>query len=149
MTQRRMMEELSWDEFCRLPLDARAPYFKQSSGRPYHCVIAQQFDRESLDALCDLATRIRRIAKSKVGMEFLSTLMRNKRAMLYFTQPSTRTFLSFFSACQILGFSPADCGRISAPLCILSKNVCAALRRKHFVFGALRQTQAALPPLLR
>ena len=108
MTQRRMMEELSWDEFCRLPLDARAPYFKQSSGRPYHCVIAQQFDRESLDALCDLATRIRRIAKSKVGMEFLSTLMRNKRAMLYFTQPSTRTFLSFFSACQILGFSPAE-----------------------------------------
>ncbi len=103
-----MIEELSWNDFSQLPLEERAPYFLQSSGRPYHCVIAQQFDRESLDNLCDLATRIRRIAKSKVGMDFLSSLMRNKRAMLYFTQPSTRTFLSFFSACQILGFSPAE-----------------------------------------
>ncbi|MCQ2402882.1 MAG: aspartate carbamoyltransferase [Lentisphaeria bacterium] len=108
MPQRRMIEELSWNDFSQLPLEERAPYFLQSSGRPYHCVIAQQFDRESLDNLCDLATRIRRIAKSKVGMDFLSSLMRNKRAMLYFTQPSTRTFLSFFSACQILGFSPAE-----------------------------------------
>ena len=108
MSQRRMIEELSWNDFSQLPLEERAPYFLQSSGRPYHCVIAQQFDRESLDNLCDLATRIRRIAKSKVGMDFLSSLMRNKRAMLYFTQPSTRTFLSFFSACQILGFSPAE-----------------------------------------
>lgn len=108
MAQRRMMEQLSWEAFSELPLEARAPYFLQSSRRPFHCVIAQQFDREGLDHLCDLATRIRRIAKSKVGMEFLSSLMRNKRAMLYFTQPSTRTFLSFFSACQILGFSPAE-----------------------------------------
>ncbi len=102
------MEELPWEAFEKLPLVQRAPYFKQSSGRPYHCVIAQQFDRESLDNLCDLATRIRRIAKNKVGGDFLSGLMRNKRAMLYFTQPSTRTFLSFFSACQVLGFSPAE-----------------------------------------
>lgn len=108
MTQRRMMEELQWEAFEKLPLSQRAPYFKQSSGRPYHCVIAQQFDREALDNLCDLATRIRRIAKNKVGGDFLSGLMRNKRAMLYFTQPSTRTFLSFFSACQVLGFSPAE-----------------------------------------
>lgn len=108
MAHRRMIEELTWDDFSKLPLEDRAPYFLQSSGRPYHCVIAQQFNREALDKLCDLATRIRKIAKSKIGMDFLSNLLRNKRAMLYFTQPSTRTFLSFFSACQILGFSPAE-----------------------------------------
>ena len=108
MLHRKMMQEISWEDFQALPLQERAPYFVQSSGRPFHCVVAQQFDREALDSLCDLATRIRRIGKSKVGMDFLSSLLKNKRAMLYFTQPSTRTFLAFYSACQILGIRPAE-----------------------------------------
>ena len=35
-------------------------------------------------------------------------LLSDKRAMLYFAQPSTRTFLSFYAACQILGMHPAE-----------------------------------------
>ncbi|MBO7741454.1 MAG: hypothetical protein J6S21_02770, partial [Victivallales bacterium] len=108
MAHRKMLQSMDWEDFQKLDLDSRAPYFVQSSGRPYHCISAQQFDRTTLDGLCDLATRIRRIGKSKVGMDFLSTLLKNKRAMLYFTQPSTRTFLSFYSACQILGIRPAE-----------------------------------------
>jgi aspartate carbamoyltransferase catalytic subunit len=38
-------------------------------------------------------------------MTFLRGLLANRRAMLYFTQPSTRTFLSFCAACQILGMN--------------------------------------------
>ncbi len=106
--KRKMLESIGWEEFHQLPLSQKAPYFVQDSGRPFHCVISQQFNRESLDSLCDLATRIRRIGKSKVGMDFLSSLLMHKRAMLYFTQPSTRTFLSFYSACQILGIRPAE-----------------------------------------
>ncbi len=108
MLHRKMLDGVKWDDFQQLSLEEKAPYFVQSSGRPYHCLIAQQFDREALDGLCDLATRIRRIGKSKVGMDFLSSLLMHKRAMLYFTQPSTRTFLSFYSACQILGIRPAE-----------------------------------------
>lgn len=108
MLQRRMLQSINKAQFKELPLSERAPYFVQSSGRPYHCIMAQQFDREALDGLCDLATRIRRIGKSKSGMDFLSLLLKHKRAMLYFTQPSTRTFLSFYSACQILGIRPAE-----------------------------------------
>lgn len=108
MLQRRMLQSINKAQFKELPLNERAPYFVQSSGRPYHCIMAQQFDREALDGLCDLATRIRRIGKSKSGMDFLSLLLKHKRAMLYFTQPSTRTFLSFYSACQILGIRPAE-----------------------------------------
>ncbi|MBR4519756.1 MAG: hypothetical protein IKO65_12225 [Victivallales bacterium] len=108
MLHRKMLQEIAWADFQKLSLAEKAPYFVQSSGRPYHCVMAQQFDREMLDHLCDLATRIRRIGKSKQGMDYLSTLLKNKRAMLYFTQPSTRTFLSFYSACQILGIRPAE-----------------------------------------
>lgn len=63
MLKRKRLDEISWDDFNRLGLEERAPYFVQSNGRPYHVLIAQQFDREQLDGLCDLATRIRRIAK--------------------------------------------------------------------------------------
>merc|ERR1712023_197835 len=48
---------------------------------------------------------IRELAKSKQGSDQLRSLLSHKRAMLYFTQPSTRTFLSFMAACQILGLT--------------------------------------------
>ncbi len=79
-----------------------------SKARIFHCLQSQQFDRELLDHLCVLADKIRDIARSKKGMEYLMSLLNHKRAMLYFVQPSTRTFLSFYSACQILGVQCAE-----------------------------------------
>ena len=108
MLRRKRLDEISWEDFNRLSLEEKAPYLVQANGRPYHVLIAQQFNREQLDGLCGLATRIRRIAKSKEGMRFLSDLLCHKRAMLDFTQPSSRTFLSFYAACQILGIRPAE-----------------------------------------
>lgn len=78
------------------------------NGKIFHCLAAQQFDRRLLDEICDLADKIREIAKTKAGMEYLSSILNHKRAMLYFVQPSTRTFLSFYSACQILGIKCAE-----------------------------------------
>jgi aspartate carbamoyltransferase catalytic subunit len=95
---------LTWEQYEALPLMERAPYFREN-GRPYHCLIAQQFDRAQLDALGALATKIRRIAKTEEGMKFLQSQLSHKRAMLYFSQPSSRTFLSFTAACQILGIA--------------------------------------------
>ena len=103
MIKRKRFDSISWEDFKSLTQEEQAPYLVQDNGRPYHVLIAQQFDRELLDNLCDLATRIRRIAKSREGMHFLSDLLSHKRAMLYFHQPSSRTFLSFYAACQILG----------------------------------------------
>ena len=37
-----------------------------------------------------------------------ATLLPTRRAMLYFTQPSTRTFLSFNNACHILGMRTSE-----------------------------------------
>ncbi len=93
---------VSWEAYATLTLQDRGAYFTEE-GRPYHVLIAQQFDRSGLDAIGALATRIRRIAKTDSGMAFLQRLLFHKRAMLYFTQPSSRTFLSFCAACQILG----------------------------------------------
>jgi aspartate carbamoyltransferase catalytic subunit len=96
------MTDIAWDEFRNLSLQEKGPYFR-THGHEGHIIIAQQFNRERLDALGSLATCIRRIAKTREGMLFLQGLLAHKRAMLYFSQPSTRTFLSFLAACEILG----------------------------------------------
>ncbi len=71
--------------------------------KAFHVVLAQQFDRPAIDQLCQLADMIRAIATSRQGTQFLRTLLSHRRSMLYFIQPSTRTFLSFAASCQVLG----------------------------------------------
>lgn len=100
----RRLSEISWDDFNRLSPAEKNPYLVENN-RPVHVLVAQQFDRKQMDDLGSLATRIRFIAKNYRGMEFLHGLMKYERAMLYFSQPSTRTFLSFCTACEILGMS--------------------------------------------
>ncbi|HEX2612473.1 MAG TPA: aspartate carbamoyltransferase [Fibrobacteria bacterium] len=79
------------------------------TGSPFfHVLKTQQFDRPLLDGLCELTTSIRKVAKTRDGLLFLRGLLADKRAMLYFTQPSTRTFLSFNNACQILGIQTSE-----------------------------------------
>jgi len=69
----------------------------------FHVVLAQQFDPAAIASLCQLADMVRTIARARPGTQFLRTLLSHRRAMLYFIQPSTRTFLSFTAACQIVG----------------------------------------------
>ena len=80
----------------------------QRNDRLFHVLDSRQFDRALLDDLCALATRLRRHAKSRLGARSLQTLLPHKRAMLYFTQPSTRTFLSFDNACHLLGIRTSE-----------------------------------------
>jgi aspartate carbamoyltransferase catalytic subunit len=99
---------ISWEEFEALPLEEKTPYLMQADGAPYHTLFAQQFNADLLDRLALLANAIRAIAKTRAGTEFLRSQVFHKRAMLYFSQPSSRTFLSFTSACQILGMPTAE-----------------------------------------
>ena len=96
-----------WDELYAKPVDEKVDEFKQN-GRIYDIIFAQQFDREFLDRMCHLADLIRTLAKTKAGQFKLRHLLPHKRAMLYFVQPSTRTFLSFHAACHILGLSVSE-----------------------------------------
>ena len=74
----------------------------------FHVIDPRVFERQLLDELCALATRVRAIAKTPPGARFLQSLAPDRRAMLYFTQPSTRTFLSFNNACHILGMRTSE-----------------------------------------
>ncbi len=73
-----------------------------------HVLRASQFGRQDLEFIYHLTNRIRQFDKHREGLLYLRGLLSDKRAMLYFTQVSTRTFLSFQSACYILGLQPLE-----------------------------------------
>ncbi len=74
----------------------------------FHVIDPRVFERPLLDELCSLATRARLLAKTDSGARMLRDLLPTRRAMLYFTQPSTRTFLSFNNACHLLGMRTSE-----------------------------------------
>jgi len=72
------------------------------------CINSQQYSLENLIHLCKLTDNIRNIASTSEGLKYLKTILSDKRAILYFKQASTRTFLSFQNACHILGISCSE-----------------------------------------
>ncbi|MCA9104348.1 MAG: hypothetical protein R3B96_10175 [Pirellulaceae bacterium] len=103
------LSDYEWQ--LKRPVRMRANDFERE-GRLKHVLFASQFNRSLLDKLCAMADKIRELSKSKQGSDDLRHLLSHKRAMLYFTQPSTRTFLSFMAACQILGLT---CNEVRDP----------------------------------
>ncbi len=99
-----------WHEYERRldrPIMSKLPEFQRGE-RLRHIIFSQQFDRGLLDRIGQVTTKMRAIGETRHGMHFLRDLLAHKRAMLYFTQASTRTFLSFLNACQILGMQCAE-----------------------------------------
>jgi len=72
------------------------------------CISSQQYSLPNLLNLCKLTDNIRNIASTSEGLKYLKTILSDKRAILYFKQASTRTFLSFENACHILGISCSE-----------------------------------------
>lgn len=97
----------SFSEELALPVKEKLPKFSQN-GKLFHIILSDQFYRQDIDLLCRLADILQKIASSVEGAEFMRGLLSQKSAMLYFTQPSTRTFLSFVRACQYLGINYAE-----------------------------------------
>ncbi|MFC1821817.1 aspartate carbamoyltransferase [Thermodesulfobacteriota bacterium] len=94
-------------EFEKLPSEEKVKTFERE-GRLYDMIISQQLNREILDEIYQITNQLRKISKSKGGPVFLQNILCHKRAMLYFTQPSSRTFLSFENACHILGIRTSE-----------------------------------------
>jgi aspartate carbamoyltransferase len=105
---------MEWPEYRKLldrPLRQRIDEL-QRDGRLRHLIFAAQLNSNLLDNLFQSADLIRRLSRQKEGIDRLRSLLSHRRAMLYFTQPSTRTFLSFMAACQILGLT---CNEVRDP----------------------------------
>ncbi len=106
-----MSEFAEYENLLNRPPEIRDPEF-QRHGRLKHLIFGSQLSIELLEKLCRSAEMIRRLARIREGNDKLRNLLPNRRAMLYFTQPSTRTFLSFMAACQILGIT---CNEVRDP----------------------------------
>lgn len=77
------------------------------NNRLLHLIFTQQFSRKLLNNLFEVAEKARQLYQSGIGAQYLKNCLPNRRALLYFVQPSTRTFLSFQAAASILGMSTA------------------------------------------
>lgn len=96
-----------FEEFRRLPNEKKIECFTRR-GRLFDMILSQQLDRDILDTIYEVTNQVRYAAKSKAGATFLQGLLPHKHAMLHFTQPSSRTFLSFENACHILGVKTSE-----------------------------------------
>ena len=101
----------SYEEYFSQPVETRMNHY-QKDGRLKHVMLSHQFSIQLLEELFDIADRVKEITRKTNGIEFLKSLLVHKKAMLYFTQPSTRTFLSFLTACQMVGM---DTGEVRDP----------------------------------
>jgi aspartate carbamoyltransferase len=102
---------LLYESRLQRPVRMKTPEFERN-GRIRHVIFSGQFSVPFLEELGGIADMIRILSKSRAGQDFLINLLPHRRAMLYFTQPSTRTFLSFMAACQILGIT---CNEVRDP----------------------------------
>ena len=90
----------SFEKFIsQSPQEIKAACYK--NGRLKHILRAEHFSLDFLRTICDTATAARRIAKLEDN--FLKGLLRSKSILNYFSQPSSRTFLSFSTAEAHLG----------------------------------------------
>jgi len=99
-------------EFQILPTEEKIRRFEKN-GRLFDMIISQQLNRKIIDDIYEITNRLRNISKSKAGSLFMQNTLCHKRAMLYFTQPSSRTFLSFESACHMLGMKTSEIRDVS------------------------------------
>jgi len=104
--------DMDWETFSKLDVSEKIKLFTKNN-RLYDCLFAQQFDRELLDRLCKVADKLRKITKTNAGDRFVANLLFDKRAILVFNQPSSRTFLSFQNACHILGMKTSEIRDVS------------------------------------
>ena len=72
------------------------------------CINSNQYTLENLLNLCNTTDKIKSMSQTSDGLKYLKTILSHKRGMLYFKQSSTRTFLSFQNACNILGISTSE-----------------------------------------
>ncbi len=105
------LDLLNYQSRIERPVKMKIPELERNE-RLRHVIFSGQFTVDMLEDLADTADKIRVLSKSRSGQDFLLSLLHHKRAMLYFTQPSTRTFLSFMAACQILGIT---CNEVRDP----------------------------------
>ena len=101
----------TYEEYFSQSVEVRMRHYEKA-GRLQHVMLSHQFSIPLMEELFNIADHVKEMTRKPNGIEFLKSLLSHKKAMLYFTQPSTRTFLSFLTACQMVGM---DTGEVRDP----------------------------------
>ena len=86
------LHDISWRDYEALPIESKVPLLARQDGMPFHTLFAQQFGRKELDRICDLATKIRFIAKSRDERRFDS--LEARKAQLAADEAQCRAMLT-------------------------------------------------------
>ena len=101
----------TYEDYFSQSVEERMLHYAKE-GHLQHVMLSHQFSISLMEELFDIADHVKEMTRKPNGIEFLKSLLCHKKAMLYFTQPSTRTFLSFLTACQMVGM---DTGEVRDP----------------------------------
>ena len=101
----------TYEDYFSQSVEERMLHYEKE-GHLQHVMLSHQFPISLMEELFDIADHVKEMTRKPNGIEFLKSLLCHKKAMLYFTQPSTRTFLSFLTACQMVGM---DTGEVRDP----------------------------------
>ncbi len=100
--------DCSFEDYLNKPREEQRRHLERDN-LPFHVLTADQFDRDQIEAIADLATSLRSfVKKHPQGREEIHRLLIGRRVMMYFVQPSSRTFLSFEAAAQMVGAGTSD-----------------------------------------
>ena len=107
---KKEIHRISWQKFSAMAEKEKVVFLNDfKTNNPFHVLLSQQFNRKSLDLLCQVAEKARLIHKDRIkGRKFLKSLLFGTYALNFFSQPSSRTFLSFETAQEILGMGIRD-----------------------------------------
>ena len=101
----------NYEEYFSQTAEVRMVNYEKA-GHLQHVMLSDQFSVQLMEELFDIADHVKEMTRKPNGIEFLKSLLSHKKAMLYFTQPSTRTFQSILTACQMVGM---DTGEVRDP----------------------------------
>lgn len=96
---------VTWDVFEQLSPSDKGAYLLGPESHLKACIYSQQFNRPLLDHLFAVAELVRQAGPDSSLAAYLQTVLAGRSAVLYFTQPSTRTFTSFSLAAQATGIA--------------------------------------------
>lgn len=105
------------------------------NGRLKHILRSEHFNLEFLQTVCETANAARRI--SKLEDNYLKGLLRSKSILNYFSQPSSRTFLSFSTAESHLGMKREELRDLKTSSAVKGESDRDSLRTISSYFNAI------------
>lgn len=94
-------EREHFQKFLTLSSDELKKICAGQTGEPFHLVRSEFFDIAFIDKIYHMAKLIKKNWKAQP--QWMQSLLKGKSTLLYFNQPSSRTFLSFSSAASMVG----------------------------------------------